>query len=242
MSKSEFTLEMQGFRGPLELLLDLIEQRKLQVNDVSLAGVSDDYIQYIENKERVPLSETAQFVVVAATLLLIKSRSLLPTLELTNDEEEDIRDLETRLKLYGHARHAAKLLKKQWGRRSFLPKNLPTEQVVFLPAADVTPTNLSSTLKNLIEALPVFTRIPTACIGKEIKLEDVIESLTTRMRTAFTDSFSRLTSGVGRIETIVNFLALLELVKRGTLDATQGENFRDITIQQEAVDTPVYGK
>jgi len=241
MTGAEFTLEMQGFKGPLELLLDLIEQRKMQVNDVSLAGVSDDYIKYIEDKRRVPLSETAQFVVVAATLLLIKSRSLLPTIELTEDEEDDIRDLEERLKLYAHARHGAKLLRNQWGKHLFLPKNLPAQEVEFLPAADITASNLLNSAKKLVDALPTFSKNPTARIENELKLEDIIESLTVRMQAAFTDSFSRITSGANRIETIVSFLALLELVKRGTLNAQQHGNFDDITMQHEALDTPHYG-
>lgn len=240
MSKAEFTLEIEGFKGPLELLLDLIEQRKLDVNDVSLAQVSDDYITYIEDRSRVPLSETAQFVVVASTLLLIKSRSLLPALELTTQEEEDIRDLETRLRLYAETRHAAKLLRQNWGKRGYLPRHVPTREVSFAPAADITPVYLAQAVKKLIDSLPSFTKAPTARIAREIKLDDVIESLSTRMRSAFKDSFKRVTSGAERVEAIVNFLALLELVKRGTLSVEQHKNFSDITMHHDAIDTPHY--
>lgn len=241
MTAGEFTLELDGFRGPLGLLLDLVEQRKMNVSDVSLAGVSDDYISYIKDKEKVPLSETAQFVVIAATLLLIKSRSLLPTIELTNDEEEDIRDLHERLKLYAYVRQGTKLLRAKWTKGSFLPKHLPTQKVVFAPAKDITPHNIKATAERMIAALPVFKTPPTARIDKEIKLEDVIESLTQRMRSVFKDSFSSVTSGSNRIEAIVNFLALLELVKRGTLQAKQSGNFDEITMHNEEIETPRYG-
>ncbi len=241
MTAGEFTLEMNGFRGPLGLLLDLVEQRKMNVSDVSLAGVSDDYINYIKDKERVPLSETAQFVVIAATLLLIKSRSLLPTIELTTDEEEDIRDLHERLELYAHVRQGTKLLRATWAKNSFLPKHLPIQKVVFAPAKDITTRNIKATVERMIDALPVFTKPPTARIDKEIKLEDVIESLTQRMRSVFKDSFSSVTAGANRIEAIVSFLALLELVKRGTLKAQQNENFDDITVHNEEIETPHYG-
>jgi len=236
-----FTLEVEGFKGPLALLLDLIEQRKLQVNDISLSKVADEYIQYIEDRSHIPLSETAQFVVVASTLLLIKSRSLLPTIELTHEEEEDIRDLEYRLELYGHVRYASKLLRQNWDKRAYLPLHLPRKEIVFTPSKDITVEHILQSAQRLVAAIPSFVKAPTAHIAKEIRLEDVIESLTTRMRSAFTDSFKRMTSGADRVEAIVHFLALLELVKRGTLGAEQSENFSDIKLQHEELNTPQYG-
>jgi len=95
-----FKVKMEGFEGPLELLLSLIEKRKLPINDVSLATVTDDYIGHIETQKEFPLSQTSHFVLVASTLLLIKSKSLIPTLELTEDEEEDMENLERRLRLF----------------------------------------------------------------------------------------------------------------------------------------------
>lgn len=242
MTHSAFTLEIEGFRGPLELLLDLIEQRKLQVNDVSLAKVADDYIRYIEDRERVPLSETAQFIVVASTLLLIKSKSLLPSIELTTEEEEDIQELEHRLALYAIFRKAARGLERVWRKVSFLPHHAPEQKVVFAPSADITVQNIHASAQTLATSLPTFAKKPpTAKIAKEITLDDVIESLTHRMRTAVRDSFSRITNGAERVEAIVSFLALLELVKRGTLSVQQENNFADITLEHDEVNTPHYG-
>ncbi|PCI90500.1 hypothetical protein COB18_00210 [Candidatus Kaiserbacteria bacterium] len=241
MIANQFTLEVGEFKGPLELLLNLIEQRKLQVNDISLAQVSDDYIHYIEDRSQVPLSETAQFVVVASTLLLIKSRSLLPTIELSSDEEDDIRDLEHRLQMYAHARRASKLVKKSWHKQSFLPKNLQKREIIFAPAADITIESIQSAASKLLSELPTFVKKPTARIKAELKLEDVIESLARRMRTQFSGSFKTLTSKADRVSAIVHFLALLELVKQGTLGAVQNENFSDIAMEYEEVGTPKYG-
>src|SRR6185437_17165579 len=88
------------YEGPLELLLELIEKRKLLINDISLAAVTDEYIARVNAATDHPVGETAEFVALAATLLLIKSRSLLPTLELSSDESRDIKELEYRLALY----------------------------------------------------------------------------------------------------------------------------------------------
>src|SRR6185436_4016858 len=96
----KFAIEAGDFKGPLEALLDLIESRKLSISDVSLASVTDAYISYVESLPEMPLGETAQFVLVASTLLLIKSRSLLPLLELSEEERESVEELERRLAQY----------------------------------------------------------------------------------------------------------------------------------------------
>jgi len=88
------------YEGPLELLLELIEKRKLLINDISLAQVAEEYITRVNSMEELPVGETANFVALASTLLLIKSRSLLPSLTLTEDESRDIKELEYRLAVY----------------------------------------------------------------------------------------------------------------------------------------------
>src|SRR3989338_4435492 len=94
------SVKTEVFEGPLDLLLELIEKRKLLISDVSLAQVCDEYIAQINAMHEMPVGETAEFVSLAATLLLIKSHSLLPTLELSPDETGDIKELEYRLGLY----------------------------------------------------------------------------------------------------------------------------------------------
>src|SRR3990170_4468388 len=111
-----FSVETTAFSGPLEALLNLIEERKLSVSQVSLAEVTDAYLAYVEKLPQLPLGETAQFVLVASTLLLIKSRTLLPTLSLTEEERESVEELERRLARYTLVRKAAKLLRREWGK------------------------------------------------------------------------------------------------------------------------------
>ena len=99
-----YNAKIGSFEGPLGLLLSLIEDRKLFINEISLAQVADDYIGYLKNLQDLPperkIANVSYFVLVAATLILIKSKSLLPNLALTEEEEEKIGDLERRLKLY----------------------------------------------------------------------------------------------------------------------------------------------
>ena len=84
----QFEVKTSAFEGPLDLLLDLVEKRKLLINDISIAEVTDEYMRQVSLMQELSLPNTAQFVALAATLLLIKSKSLLPVLELTQEEEE----------------------------------------------------------------------------------------------------------------------------------------------------------
>ena len=85
---SAYKVQLPIFEGPLDLLLDLIEQRKLLINDISLAKVTDDYLAHIKEQGNFSLPGAAHFILVASTLLLIRSRSLLPSLALAEEEEE----------------------------------------------------------------------------------------------------------------------------------------------------------
>ena len=84
MGTESYSIKTTGFEGPFGLLLELVEKRKLFINDVSLAEVTEDYLKYINNLGTLHPSEASSFLVVASTLLLIKSKSLLPNLALTD--------------------------------------------------------------------------------------------------------------------------------------------------------------
>src|SRR3989344_7201474 len=135
---NHFKIKTSIFEGPLDLLLTLVEKRKLFINDISLADVTDEYIRHIERFDRLPIGESAQFILVASTLVLVKSRSLLPMLTLTDDEEEGIHDLEIRLRIYKKIRDASQVVKSLFGKEVIFPqsvsKSLP---FVFLPGESI---------------------------------------------------------------------------------------------------------
>ena len=94
-----YKIKLEQFEGPLDLLLQLIEKEDLNINQISLARIADEYINYVNSRKNIPLDELSDFLLVASKLLYIKSKSLLPYLEWNEAEDEAI-ELEEQLKLY----------------------------------------------------------------------------------------------------------------------------------------------
>lgn len=238
----KFNLATESFQGPLEALLDLIEARKLSITEVSLADVTDAYLAYVEKLPEMPLGETAQFILVASTLLLIKSRTLLPTLTLSEEERESVDELERRLARYAIIRKAARSLRKQWGVAPYrFVKRAPLRPPVFNPA-EASIDAAHSVLSRMIALLPKANALVEATVAPVLALEDVIVHLKTRLSGAFKARFSELTKSKDRHEVIVYFLAMLELVRSGSASVTQEKLFEDITLESEGVTgAPRYG-
>ena len=229
------------YEGPLEVLLELIEKRKLLINDISLASVTDEYIARVNAMESLPVGETAEFISLAATLLLIKSRSLLPGLQLSEDESRDIKELQYRLAVYQLIKEASVRL-----GRSDLPllyEGTPREQEpLFIPDPSVTLASLRASAQALMEGFPAMLILPKVEVKKIMSLEEMIDKMAARIQGALRMSFKEFSGKKERGEIIVGFLALLELVKQGIIKAQQEAHFGDITLESDAVSTPNYGK
>jgi segregation and condensation protein A len=254
----DFVLEVEehNFKGPIELLYELIEKRKLLIHDISLAKVADDFISYLELQENFPIGEAASFLAVASTLLLIKSRSLLPGLVLTGEEEEDAKSLERRLALFARMRELTKHIKDRWGKNpefSALPRK--NEEIVFAPSKSMTLEGLKESFERVIALIPKIEKKDKLAVAKVISLEQMITSLGERLTKAMNLSFNNLVQEQGgshsgsklhipkesKKNLIVTFLALLELVKRGAIDAMQSNQHGDILVESKTVSAPNYG-
>jgi segregation and condensation protein A len=242
---SHLRVKTSVYEGPLEMLLELIEKRKLLINDIALASVTDEYIAKVSGMQELPVGETANFVALAATLLLIKSRSLLPSLALSDEESQDIKQLEYRLALYQIIRDAAHGLPDALRTPYLYEVSAPEPEPLFLPDMSVTAQSLRTAAQTLMEGFPQLTHMPQVQVRKIISLEEMIQNMATRVSSAFRTTFREFTkSSKGadeqevRHHVIVSFLALLELVKQGILKATQeGE---DISMESDSVSTPSY--
>jgi segregation and condensation protein A len=237
-----FTIKAGSFEGPFELILDLIEKRKLSVNEITLAQVTDDYIAFVRGHEAFPMEDAAQFIGIAATLLLIKSKSLIPELELSSEEEEDVDDLKRRLIKYEHVREAMRELSRIFGQAVLVPAGDRPPEPVFTPARDLDLKNLSETLAHALAALEkAEEKLPEARVRSLVTIEEVMDTLLKRVQTAMNLSFRDFSKGsVEKVEVIVSFLALLELVKQGAVDVLQHGAFDDIRITNTSAGVPRY--
>ena len=241
----QYKIKQGTFEGPLELLLSLIEQRKLFVNEISLAEVTNDYITYIKSLSDTPsekhISSVSYFILIAATLILIKSKSLLPNLTLTDDEEDKISDLETRLKLYKIIKNASIEIGNNFGTNIiFMPNERIWSEPLFSPDTQITVNNINQSILEVLARVPKPTqKLPDVEVKKIINIDEIINSLTDRIQGAINLSFKEFTRASGaqnqeeaKVHVIISFLAMLELVREGIIDVIQNSSFDDIAINK----------
>lgn len=240
--ETPFSIQTEVYSGPLDLLIDLIEKRKFLVNDISLASVTDDYMKYVSQFEHNPLRNMADFIVLASTLLLLKSKSLLPILELTENEEETIESLELRLKYYQIFRNAGKTVETLFGKkiaheRRFIQDSTP----LFLSDNFTAVGPLQLAISEVINNLPKKVEKPKVKVRTVVSLETMIEQLKQRIEKQFTFKFREFTgNSAERSTVIVGFLAVLEMVKQGSVLVRQSARFHDIEIERETSTMPRY--
>lgn len=238
----DFSIKTEAFEGPLELLIELVERRKLLINDISLAAVTDEYLRRVAEMQERSLPNTALFITLAATLLLIKSKSLLPVLELSNEEESIIEDLEERLRRYQQFRDIAKELLVLFGQTQlYEPEMTPPRDPLFLPTKECTLHEISTSMREVLANLPRPTVKPQAHIKPVISLEEMIARVEREIEEKVKTRFFSLVEGeVERKTLIVGFLAILELFKQGGVIVTQHDRFADIEIERQGHSVPKY--
>lgn len=225
-----FKTKTETFEGPLDLLLELIEAEKLDITEISLARVAEQFIAALQQVEQRNPEELADFLVVAAKLILIKSRVLLPYLEL--DGEDDGRDLERQLKMYKVYFDAAKVLRKKLRQRRilYLRKHVPPVPV-FMPPVGLAGEDLRGVFASVLQRLEPVVRLPREIIVRTLNLQEKIRSIRDRVLAETTINFSRLINeSPSKVDVIVTFLALLELVKQRVIGVAQGGIFEEIAI------------
>ena len=248
MEKEAYTIKTTGFEGPFGLLLHLVEDRKLFINEISLAEVTEDYLKYVNTAFKMDSSlpagrqaaEISSFIVVAATLILIKSKSLLPNLDLTDEEESDIKNLEDRLKLYELYTRLSRNVKDNFGKNIiFQAEERKHGFLVFLPDGQITKENMMLYVSGVLDRIPKKVFLPEVEVRKVISIEEMIDKLTDRIQNSLKTNFKEFVGNARtkeeKVVVIVGFLAMLELVRQGMLSAMQESNFEDIIISKEEV-------
>ncbi len=237
---SDYVVKTTEFEGPIHLLLKLIEDRKMHVSEVSLASVTEDFLQFMEIHQ-LSYGQISSFVVVAGALLLVKARSLLPQMELTEEEEESITDLTERIRQYQIVKSFSEKLVPVWQKQVSFERNYTDKTPVFAPDQNIKPSILGGMLQELFQAFPITEKIPERAIKVVVKLEEVVENLAKRIQSGiafhsrdimnkYRDATDPTEKRQAKVFAVVSFLAILELVKKGIASVMQNENFDDIEL------------
>ncbi len=230
-----YKISLEIFEGPLDLLLHLVKQNHLEIETIPIASITDQYLRYLEMMEALDLEVAGEFLVVAATLMQIKSRALLPpeTLPPADAEEPDpAQELIARLKEYQKFKQAAEQLAGREKERMVqyvrpvAREDVPSETEEFIDAS-------------LFDLLTAFSQFMSADMAKaahevlqeQFTVEDKVAYLrqivSEKKRLSFTDLFRRSRS---KPEAIATFLALLELIRMKEFGIVQSQLFGDIEI------------
>lgn len=228
-----YTLTLEKFQGPFNLLLQLIEKEKMDITEVSLAQVTDEFLRHLKELEQVQPDELADFLEIAAKLILIKSRLLIPE---AMEEDEEGQELVNQLKIYQQYARATKEVGKIASRPiySFARERIPLEMVPhFSLDIKITPGILERYFKNL--ALFIAEQIKLSqqtfkrrVVSLQMKIKELLDILKEKQEIIF----NSLIKGKEKAEKIATFLAVLELVKRQQAAVTQPGLFKEIIIKR----------
>jgi len=225
-------IKLEQFSGPLDLLLQLIEQEELNITEISLSKVTEQYFDYLNKLEEHRPEELADFLVIATKLVYLKSRNLLPQIL---PEEEDGPTLAEQLKMYKRYIEASKEINRLWeaGNLGYGRMEPPLKAEGFVLPVNARAEDLKSALYNLLKRLKPINPLPKVSIDRAITVKQKIESIYNLLKQHKKISFMKiLAEAENKTELIISFLAILELVKAGSATARQDRSFSDLEISK----------
>ena len=236
-----YSVKLEGFEGPLDLLLHLIQKEEMDIYDIQIAHITDRYLEYVNLMEQLDLDVASEFLVMAATLLHIKSQSILP--QLTANAEHPIRDQEQLVKQlleYKRFKEASKVLDVYAERQTWVYNRSPNLH------ADLDGTRefeIKATLFDLltafktindrvaeVDAEELYETVEEETITVEDKIAFIERQLEIADQLLFEELFPLSSSKTDRI---VTFLAILELIRIGTIVTVQTDHFESIYIVKQ---------
>ena len=251
MPEPKYKLEQLNFDGPLDLLLQLIEKNKIDIYDIPIVEITEQYFAYINTMEQKDLDIMSDFLLMASVLLDIKSRMLLPKEEKAEEDEGDPRaELAERLleyKRYKFIAHELRYYEEYAERFCYKDEELPEELKSYVPPVDldemlkgVSMDLLRSVYEKILRRMSIADNTEQqqffGVIRKHrISLSGCIEGMVSFARRHRRFSFRQmLKSGADRTEVVVSFLAVLELIRMGKVSVTQDSLESDINVEVNA--------
>jgi segregation and condensation protein A len=232
---SGYTVETPVYEGPLDLLLQLIEHAELDITKLSLALVTDQYLDHIRHLPNLSADEVSAFLVIAARLLQIKSEALLPRPPEREPGEEDPGDaLARQLIIYKRYREVANLLmqREEAGLRSYVRLAAPPRLETSLDLSGLTIDDLAFAAQDIFTNLNLADALKDAVPPYRVSIREKISLITDYLRSKPNVAFrSLIHKGSTRLEIVVTFLAMLELIKRHLVRVSQDNLFGNISLE-----------
>lgn len=232
-----YNVKLEKFEGPMDLLLELIEKEKLDITELSLAKITDQYLEHIRGNEDIRLGNLADFLSVAAKLILIKSRAILPSLRFSDEEEKEIGDLTHQIEEYKKFKDASLEVGKLFklGRYSFSRSGFLGVKSVFYPPEGINAYDLKKYFLKVISEIPIVEKLQEEVVREIVTLEERIADIEVTIRKKVETSFFEITANAeDKVDVIISFLAMLEMVKQRVIDVEQNELFNDIRLNMKA--------
>ncbi len=236
---TDYKVKLEVFEGPLDLLLYLIKRDEIDIYDISIERITRQYLEYLQAFKELNIDLAGEFVLMAANLLYIKSRSLLPLDQQPPDEEADEDDprweLIRQLIEYKKFKEAAALLSD----RALEQENIFSRAAVATPEVplrlgEVGIFQLINAFQNVIKRIQAREELQEI-FGENFTVSDKIETILARVSEGSTLKFSELFAHMAsRVEIVVTFLALLELIRLKQIRASQSDPFGEIEIAAAA--------
>jgi len=236
-----YQIELEHFNGPLDLLLSLIQEQKLDISQVSLAKVTDQYLAYLDSHKDLPTGQAglpahdlADFLTVATKLLVIKSKSLLP--QMADEEEDSAEQLEAQLKMYKDYLEASKKIEEilAANHQTFARERLPLEfRPKFSPPPNLIVADLAAIFEEIIRRVEYVAKMPEKIMERVVSLKEMVDGIRTTLSQMQKMSFKEMMSEAKcKSDVVVCFMALLELIKSGEAAVSQAGIFDEIEVEK----------
>ena len=238
----EYKVRIDAFEGPLDLLLHLLKAAKVDIYDIKISEITQQYLDYIHAMEEMQLEIASEYLVMAATLIEIKSKSLLPKqeIEIEDDYEEDTKEtLIQRLVDYQKYKGVAKDLRELEEERGQFYTKPPIDFTPYLdsdtklPQSNLQVEQLISAFEKLMRRHKLTQPLKTRIISQAISVEDRMNSLKKQLKYKKRMAFTHLFTQLNREFIVITFLALLELVKSNEVTILQDNYYDEIYISSK---------
>ncbi|MDD5793449.1 segregation/condensation protein A [Clostridium sp. HCP1S3_B4] len=243
-------IKINDFDGPFDLLLHLIRKNKMSIYNVEIYKITNQYLKYLDEMKQMDLEITSEFIVVAATLIEIKSKKLLPKPK--KEDEEDEEDIEKKLLekliIYKKIKESTAFFRERYRNSG----NIYTKKPEIIEEVKDSSVNNDDIFKNitLLDLYHIYNNLLDIYVNKQnkanvikkkiyvdkYKIEDKVEYLSQKLVCGKSTEFSTLMKECEcKIECIVTFLAMLELIKQKVIKVYQNSNFGEILIERQSV-------